>query len=67
MEIKTTITVEAVFTIDDLKEILSEKLGISAKEVEIREITETHAEPGGDPHDAWYTEIFTGIKLTYTE
>lgn len=69
MEIKTTKTVEAIFTIDDLKEILIEKLGISKfkKEIEIRQTTETHVEPGGDPHDSWYSEIFTGIKLTYKE
>ncbi len=67
MNIKTTKTVEAVFTIADLKEILSEKLGLSSEDINIKQITETHEEPGGDPHDVWYTEIFTGIKLTYTE
>lgn len=67
MKIKTTKTVEAVFTIADLKEILSEKLGLSSEDIYMTDITKTHSEPGYDPHDAYYTEVFDGIKVTYKE
>ena len=67
MDIKTTKTVEAVFTIADLKEILSEKLGMAPEDVSISETTKTEMVLGYDIHDADYIQIFTGIKLTYKE
>lgn len=31
--------------------------------VQMESLTKTYTEPGADPHDAYYYEVFDGIKL----
>ena len=59
MQIRETHKVEVVFTISDLKEILSSKMGFNVENVQIEDITEY--DNYGDDH------ILTGIKLTMTK
>lgn len=58
MKIKTTTTTEAKFTMEDLKEILSEKLGYSKEDVDICTIYETQVMSG------IVMDVFKGLKVT---
>jgi len=59
MQIRETHKVEVVFTISDLKEILSSKMGFNVENVQIEDITEY--DNYGDDH------IFKGIQLIMTK
>ena len=66
MEIKTTKTVEAIFTINDLKEVLSEKLGMSAKDVDLNVIMNQESWQISNLETESY-DVFAGIKITYKQ
>lgn len=67
MELKSTTTTEVTFSIQDLKEILAEKLKLTTTDLILTNTTKTETIPGYDIHDCEYIEVFTGLKITYKQ
>lgn len=67
MNIKIIRIVEVVFIIEDLKEVLVEKLGKFKEELYIKEIIKIELYLGVDFYDVYYYDVFVGIKIIYIE
>ncbi len=56
---------------EEVKDIITKHLmktghikgDVNMGKVQMESITKTISEPGGDPHDAYYYEVFDGIKI----
>ncbi len=62
---KTQVTTYEV-SLEDLKKMFAEKLGVNEKTVRIDDIQTRIEVPGLNPHDCDYVDNFTGIKITVT-
>lgn len=40
---------------------------VDMSKIYMSDITKTEVEPGADPHDVYYYEVFNGIKITINE
>lgn len=55
--------------IETLNNRLPELLGLESEladytVTDVKDVQETHSEPGIDPHDAFYYDVFNGIEIT---
>lgn len=58
-------------SVQEVKDIITKHLmktghikgDVDMSKVQMESITKTHTEPGADPHDSYYYEVFDGIKI----
>ena len=58
-------------SVQEVKDIITKHLmktghikgDVDMSKVQMESLTTTHIEPGTDPHDAYYYEVFDGIKI----
>ena len=68
---ETNTTKVFIMSTNEVKDIITKHLmktghikgDVDISKVQMESLTKTHTEPGGDPHDAYYYEVFNGIKI----
>lgn len=58
-------------SVQEVKDIITKHLmktghikgDVDMSKVQMESLTTTHIEPGADPHDAYYYEVFNGIQI----